>query len=258
MNKVFAVAGVVVKELYRRKDFYVLFILTVLITLLAGAVRFFEDDRIVRYLKEVCLLLIWISALVVAITTAARQIPFERESRTIFPLLAKPISRSQLVLGKFFGCWFASGLALLLFYLFFGVVSASREQSLPLANYTQALWMHWQMLGVVIAMTLLGSIALSTVAANVTIIFIATLGILFVGPFLNKVAARMTEPSGSIASAVYYAIPHLEFFDLRNRIIHGWTRVDWIHIGAATLYAWVYVAFFLIVACIVFRRKALN
>jgi len=28
MNKIFAIAGVVIKELYRRKDFYVLFVLT--------------------------------------------------------------------------------------------------------------------------------------------------------------------------------------------------------------------------------------
>ena len=32
MTKIFAVASVVIRELYRRKDFYVLFILTVLIT----------------------------------------------------------------------------------------------------------------------------------------------------------------------------------------------------------------------------------
>src|ERR1044071_7985069 len=76
MNKIFAVAGVVIKELYRRKDFYVLFIMTVLITLLMASVNFFNDDRIVRFLKEICLTLIWLSALVIAVTTAARQIPF--------------------------------------------------------------------------------------------------------------------------------------------------------------------------------------
>ena len=34
MNTVFAIASVVIKELYRRKDFYVLFVLTALITVL--------------------------------------------------------------------------------------------------------------------------------------------------------------------------------------------------------------------------------
>ena len=134
MNKVLALAGVVIKELYRRKDFYVLFVLTAVITLLLASVNLFHDDRIVRYLKEICLLLIWVSALVIAVGTAARQIPAERESRTIFPLLAKPVSRWQVILGKFFGCWFATGLALLVFYSFFTIVSATREGHWPLAN----------------------------------------------------------------------------------------------------------------------------
>src|SRR6516162_10421251 len=129
MNTVFAIASVVIKELYRRKDFYVLFVMTALITLIMGSVTFFNDPKIARYLKEICLLLIWISALVIAIATTARQIPAERENRAIFPLLAKPVTRAHVVVGKFLGCWLACGLALLVFYLFFGVISGSREHS---------------------------------------------------------------------------------------------------------------------------------
>src|SRR5256885_14832809 len=103
MNNLLAVASVVIKELYRRKDFYVLFVLTAVITLLMGSLNFFNDDKVVRYLKEICLLLIWVSLLAIAVGTSARQIPAERENRTIFPLLAKPITRGQFVAGKFLG-----------------------------------------------------------------------------------------------------------------------------------------------------------
>lgn len=112
MNTIWALTGVVIRELYRRKDFYVLFVLTAMITLFAASVQFFHDPNIVRYVKDLCMLLIWISALIVTIAMAARQIPAERESRTIFPLLAKPVTRGQIILGKFFGCWLASGIAL--------------------------------------------------------------------------------------------------------------------------------------------------
>src|SRR6516225_4408601 len=149
MNTVFALAGVVIKELYRRKDFYVLFILTAVLTVLLGFGNFFNDAKIVRYVKEICLLLIWVSALVIAIGTTARQIPAERENRTIFPLLAKPVTRGQVIVGKFAGCWLATGLALVVFYLFFAVVSGSRENHWPLLNLLQALWLQWFMLGVV-------------------------------------------------------------------------------------------------------------
>src|ERR1700704_546017 len=123
MDKIVAIAMVVIKELFRRKDFYALFVLTALITLVLGSVNFFNEAHIVRYLKEICLFLIWASSLVIAITTTARQIPAERESRTIFPLIAKPVTRTHVVLGKFLGCWQASGLTLVVFYVFFAIVS---------------------------------------------------------------------------------------------------------------------------------------
>src|SRR5690242_18642016 len=158
MRTILALTGVVIKELYRRKDFYVLFLLTAFITLLLGSVKFFNDEHIVRYVKEICLLLIWVSSLVIAIVTTARQIPAEKENRTLFPLLAKPVSRAQVVAGKFAGCWLACALVLIVFYVFFVVISGSREHSWPILSYFQALWLQWMMLGVVIAFVLFGSV----------------------------------------------------------------------------------------------------
>src|SRR6516164_564953 len=178
MNTVFALASVVIKELYRRKDFYVLFVMTALITLIMGSVTFFNDPKIARYLKEICLLLIWISALVIAIGTTARQIPAERENRTIFPLLAKPVTRGQVVVGKFAGCWLACGVALVMFYVFFGVISAAREGHWPLVQYFQAFWLQYAMVGVVVALVLLGSVVFTAPSSNASISFVVVIGIL--------------------------------------------------------------------------------
>lgn len=258
MDKTLAIASVVVKELYRRKDFYVLFVLTALITLLMGSVSFFDDRSIVRYLKEICLLLIWVSALVIAIMTAARQLPSERENRTIFPLLAKPVTRAHLIAGKFFGCWAATGLALLVFYVFFSVISGAKEQAWPMAGYFQALWMHWTMLGIVIALTILGSIVFSAPSANATIVFVVAVAILFVGRHLNKVAMGLPEPANSLVYSVYFLIPHLEFFDLRDLVIHSSGMAPWSACLLATLYGVAYSGLFLVAAWLAFRRKPLN
>lgn len=258
MNTVWALAKVVVLEMVRRKDFYVLFILTMLLTLTAGSVNLFNDDRIVRYLKEICLLLIWVSALVIAITSAARQIPAERESRTIFPLLAKPVTRAQFLVGKFLGCWLAVGLALGVFYLFFGGVSAAREQHWPGLSYLQAAWLHWLMLGIVIAAALLGSLVFAAPSSNGTILFVCAGGILLLGRHLNKVALQLAEPAQSLLYAFYFVIPHLELFDVRDRITHNLELIPWGIVALATLYAAAYTAFFLFAAWLVFRRRPLN
>lgn len=258
MNTIWALAGVVIKELYRRKDFYVLFVLTALITIAAGSVQFFHDDHIVRYIKDLCLLLIWISALLITIATAARQIPAERESRTIFPLLAKPVTRAQVILGKFAGCWLASGLALVVFYFFFAVVTGSREQSWPVLSYLQAMTLQWVMLGVVTAMTLLGSVVFTAASSTVTILFIIVAGILFLGRHLNTIALHHAEPLRSLIYTIYFLIPHLELFDVRERLVNDWGLVSWPVCGLAVLYAAAYTALFLLLTWLGFRRKSLN
>jgi len=242
MNNIFALAGVVIKELYRRKDFYVLFVMTALITLILGSVNLFNDDQIIRYLKEICLLLIWISSLVIAITTAARQIPAERESRTIFPLLAKPVSRAQLIGG----------------YFFFGMIAGSREHALAMGPYLEAMWLHWMCLGIVIALALLGSIVLSAPSSNATICFIVVIGLLFAGQYLNRIAAGIGGVRGGIVYAIYYMVPHLEFFDIRQIVIHNHGPVSVFAVGGATLYGGLYAAMLLTVAWGLFRRKALT
>ena len=258
MNTIWALAGVVIKELYRRKDFYVLFVLTALITLAAGSVQFFHDDHIVRYIKDLCLLLIWVSALLITIATAARQIPAERESRTIFPLLAKPVTRAQVILGKFAGCWLASGLTLVVFYFFFAVVTGSREQSWPVLSYLQAMGLQWVMLGVVTAMTLLGSVVFTAASSTVTILFIIVAGILFLGRHLNTIALHHAEPLRTLIYTVYFLIPHLELFDVRERLVNDWGLVSWPVCGLAVLYAAAYTALFLLLTWLGFRRKSLN
>ncbi len=258
MNKVLALSGVVIKELYRRKDFYVLFVLTAVITLVMGSVSFFNDAKIARYLKEICLLLIWISALVIAIATTARQIPAERENRTIFPLLAKPVTRAHVVVGKFLGCWLACGIALLVFYIFFGVVSGARENQWPLAQFTQAAWLQWVMLGVVVALVLLGSVVFAAPSSNSTICFVVVLGILLLGRHLNQVALQQAEPLRSIVYTIYFFIPHLEWYDVRPLVVYNQGLIGWGNILLATVYAWVYSAALLLATWLVFRRKALN
>lgn len=258
MNTIWALATVVIKELYRRKDFYVLFVLTALITLAAASVNFFNDPKIVRYVKDICLLLIWLSTLVIAVTTTARQIPAERENRTIFPLLAKPVSRGQVVVGKFLGCWLATGIALLMFYVFFVGVTGWREPHLHLGAYAKSMILHWMMLGIVTALTLLGSVVFAAPSSNVTISLVTIFGILMLGEHLAKLAARQSEPVKSVVSAIFYCIPHIELFDVRAQVVNDQIMPGLVDCSLAALYALSYLAVLLYATWLVFRRKSLS
>lgn len=259
MNVIWAIASVVLKEMVRRKDFYVLFVITALITLLMGSVSIFNDSSIAGYLKELCLLLIWICSLVIAISTTARQLHAEKENRTIFPLLAKPVSRAQFLLGKFLGCWLASGIALLVFYLFLGAVAGSREHTWPVQSYVTALTLHWAALAVVVALTLAGSLVFTAPSSNITICFIAVLGIIWLEPHLNTVALRSGGAVGSALYALYFMLPRIDWaFSVRDLLVFNNPLPGPVICGAAVLFYAAYAAALLTAAWLLFRRKALN
>jgi ABC-type transport system involved in multi-copper enzyme maturation permease subunit len=199
-----------------------------------------------------------VSSIVIATVTAARQIPAERDSRTIFPLLAKPISRWQVLVGKFLGCWAACVLSLTVFYAFFIVLSGTREQFWPLANCLQAYWLHCLFCAVVVAMTLLGSVVYTAASANVTITVSLIVAILLLGRHLHKVAVRVGGVAGRLLEAAYFAIPHLEWFDVRDLIIHNWPPLAGSVIVLDTVYAALFSGVFLMLAWFRFRRMALN
>ena len=87
---------------------------------------------------------------------------------------------------------------------------------------------------------------------------VVVLGILLLGRYLNQVALQQPEPLSSLVYGLYFLIPHLEWYDVRDLIIYDWNPVGWLDCALATLYAAVYMALLLFATWLVFRRKALN
>jgi hypothetical protein len=78
------------------------------------------------------------------------------------------------------------------------------------------------------------------------------------GEHLHKVALRQEEPVQTILSVIYFMIPHLEWYDIRDRVIYDHAAVAWGPMGLVTLYAVAYAGLFLFLAWLVFRRKGLT
>jgi len=182
----------------------------------------------------------------------------EREARTIFPLLAKPVSRAQVVAGKFLGCWLATGVALVVFYFFFAIITGSHEHIWPWLMYLQAAWLQWCMLAIVIGLVLLGSIYFAAPSSTSTISFIVIVGILGIGSHLKVVALQQPEPMQFILTVIYFVMPHLEWFDLRDFVVYDQTLVSWAALTLATGYAAVWTGVFLLLAWFGFSRKNLT
>lgn len=255
LRTVWNVARLLLLELYRRRDVYVALILAVLVVVPLASVNIFGTEGVVRYLSELSLVLIWVVSVVVGISMASRQVPRELETRTVLPLLAKPVRRSDVLVGKFLGAGMATASAVLLFYLFF--VGLALLKGLALGpTFLQGVFMHVVFCFFLSSVAMLFSV-LFTASATVTLASVLTIGMLVFGARLPHLAEQSGGAAAWALRAVHLLAPHFEFFDLRMRIVHGWPPAEWWAAGLAVLYAIVYSALALTVACAVFRRKAL-
>ena len=242
-------------ELWRRHDIFALLILAFALMVPLSLAAPFGAAGASRYLDEAALLLVWGFSLFVSLGTGARLFPPEFTSRTIYPFLAKPISRGTLLVGKYLGAVAASWSALLFFYVLFALCAFLRGGAVSV-ELAQGVVLHMAFVALAVAVSLFGSLIV-TPSANVTLSAVALVSMFFFGRRLPEYADSTAAPLSWLVDAVYVVGPHAEFFDMRQRLIHGWGAVDAAVFCAVLLYAAVYVAMLLYFSVLALKRKKL-
>ena len=241
-------------ELWRRNDIFGLLVLALALIVPLGAATPFGAEGASRYLDEAALLLIWAFSLFIALGTGSRLFPPEFEHRTIYPLLSKPVSRGVLLVGKYLGAVTASVSALAFFYLLFALSVGLRGGGWFAPDLLQAFALHAAFVAVAVALALLGSLLL-TPSANLTLCALALTGMFFFGRRLPDYAGNVSAPLAAAMRVVYAVAPHSEFFDLRQRVVHGWGGVEWTVLLAVAGYAFFYASALLALAALALKRK---
>ncbi|MFM1918676.1 MAG: hypothetical protein RLZZ303_310 [Candidatus Hydrogenedentota bacterium] len=243
MEKIWGIAQTTITESFRRKDPYVVLIIAALIVFGAGLFSRFGTEGVGKFVKDVGFTVTGGMAVLICVITAARQLPTEIQNRTLYPLLAKPVSRTQVFLGKYLGvCVMASAVVLLFsieLYLLF------RFLGIPVSGvFWQALYLRVVSMWIIAGLTLTLSVFLNH-AANVTISMLLALAM---QTFANTIITVRTELEGltlRVFDAIYWLLPHLEFFDLTKREVHGYALTPMWVLAFLTLYGVVYSAIFM-------------
>ena len=256
MTPVLAIVRLVIKEIFRKKDFYVALILIGVILFYAQGLQFYNVQNISRYLMEIGLALIFLFSVILTVALASRQYPSEIQNRTGPLMLAKPISRTQFVLGKFTGSFLAGASCFGVFYALFIFIVWSKAGALDWPLAIQAFYLFVLNLLVLSAMASAFSYSM-TVSANVTVSLVLYILINTYGAGLRQSASGFTPSLKMLCEFLYFVWPHFEFFDLRHRFIHEWSALPASLVGVITLYALVYTAVFLAWACSALRKRAL-
>jgi Cu-processing system permease protein len=231
-------------------------ILSVVMLFYASRLQFYNVENIYKYLVEIGLALCFVFSAILTVVLAARQYPSETQNRTLQVLMSKPIPRLYFVLGKFLGSLAAGTLCFMVFYAVFLFFVAPKFHGPWIPIATQTFYLFFLNLMVLTAMTSGLSYSL-TVSANVAITLIVFALINTYGMALKTSSAGLFWLSRWLANGCYYLLPHFEFFDARQRFIHGWEPVSVNLVVFLTGYAILYSGFFLMIGTLLFRRKSL-
>jgi Cu-processing system permease protein len=241
MRNIFILAGCVLKELIRRKDLYLIFALLLVILFYSGSLSFGGESNFQRYFKEIGISFTYIFSIIIAATFASRQIPQETETKSAYHILARPVSRGEFIMGKFFGVFFVAAVSFSAFYTVYIIsLVLHRDFSTPPILFIEGYILHMCLLSFFTALTILFSLFLSA-ASNAIVILILYFG---------------TNWFGAVFPAYIY-LPHPELFDMRDKIIHSWDTVPANVMLFLTLYALAYTILFLFTSYTVFRKRNL-
>ncbi len=254
--RIACLARIVWMEMLRRKDAYVLLILLGALLAALVSLNVFGLAGLTVYVKDAGLLVVWVFGWILSIHVGCRELPQEEQRGVVFSLLAKPVSRLELILGKWLGAFRVVATALFAFYLLLGVVVVLHggRGSLDWTAYAQGYMLHAAALGMLVAMGLLFSTRMHQDAATaLTTVF--SLGALLMVPRLPALMAHSRGASGFVTHAIYHLMPHFGLLDMRKRIVHNHGPAAGWALGLALLYAAVYTALLLWAAWLSYRNK---
>lgn len=255
MKNMYYVMKNVFYEYIAKKDVYVLFFVMMLVVFLTGYLTVFNLDEEAKILKDIPLFFMPIFSLLVGVITIFGQLDKEIKNRTLYPLLAKPISKAEFLLGKFMGSLCITLLFLYIVALFYWGFLSLRGLSLDVVFVHYLILLTFRIF-MIISFTLLLSVFMTPAATfTVAILFFLisdeiprTLSEIMYMHDINPVIAVLLR-------SLYLVIPQTDVFDISRAVIHGWEPLPTYLMLPIVAYGLLYSLFFLFLASWSFHKK---
>jgi ABC-type transport system involved in multi-copper enzyme maturation permease subunit len=255
----------VFRESVRDKVLYNLVVFAVLLMAASYLLGQLTAGQDIKIIKDLGLAAISAFGLAIAVFIGIGLVWKEVEKRSIYSLLSKPISRPQLVLGKYAGI-------LLTLVVNVAVMTA--------AFYAVLAYMHWMtgpearahwsvpaidlrmlqavvMIGVELALVTAIALFFSTFSSPF-LSALLTVGLWVIGQFsadFRELGTFLESPAaGWVGRVLYYALPNFAGFDIKAQVVSG-TPVPASYIALMSLYGVVYVSLVLVAAVAIFNRR---
>lgn len=253
LTRIAAVAANTFRETVRERVFYNLAIFAILMTLsglLMARLSVRQQDKIIKDIGLACM---DVFGTAIALFMGVGLVSKEIERRSLYPLLAKPLSRDEFFVGRFGGL----GLTLLVNVCIMAVglsVTLWATGSRPDPRLLKGIFAIYLGLLLIVSLALLlSTLTSSALAALVTLCLIVAGRFSDVIRNMNEVAPVVPD---WLVKVLYWAIPNFRNFDFKNAVAYG-DPVPLAALGSVTVYAIVYIGVVLGMGLRAFRSREL-
>lgn len=255
LRQMSAISKITMLEGARKHIFHVLMLFALTLIAISTLLGFFDHNVQIKIVKDLCLVAIMVSSGLIAITLSVSGVPSEIESKTVYPVMAKPMARWQFILGKYLGTMgtVAIGMGILLaafaaiLLAFAGHVDVGVLLVIPFLLLEAA---------ILAAVALFLSTVSSTPLAWFLSIIVYVLGNIKFGMYSFITAHDQSIVGRFAAGVMYQALPNLECFNFKDSLVHG-LPVPAEYLFQTAIYGILYTAFLLTLASLTFSRKEL-
>jgi ABC-type transport system involved in multi-copper enzyme maturation permease subunit len=255
-TRVGAVAGNTLREAIRNRVLYTLLAFALLLigsSILLANLSYVEQGRI---LQDIALGSMRLFGVALAIAVGINLIHREVERRTIYTILAKPISRGEFLLGKYLGLVATIWMLVAIMSVVFVAVSLADGTPVGLGHAAALLLLGMELAVVVGVATLFSAFTTPTLSALFTTA-------LWVAGNLTRDLEQLAQQTRvdeiiGVARVLHQVLPDLAAFNLSLKATHGLPIAAAAEVGLPLAYGAAWCAFLLLVAIAIFRRRDLR
>jgi ABC-type transport system involved in multi-copper enzyme maturation permease subunit len=252
MRNFVVVAGNTFRETLRDKILYNLVLFAFMLigaSVLFGTLTIGEQSRIIN---DFGLAAINLVSVTIGIFVGIGLVTKEIERRTIYTILARPITRVQFILGKYLGLvWILAVNIAIMFAMFLLTIWFS-------GNIVH--WSLFQAIQLILVETLLvtAMAMFFSTFSTATLSATFTIGLYIIGHLMGDLKGIAEKSHNQLTdfvmTSLYYICPNLELLNIKGLAASG-TLVDLGYQMTATAYGVLYACLLLTGACWVFRRR---
>jgi ABC-type transport system involved in multi-copper enzyme maturation permease subunit len=255
----------VFRESVRDKVLYNLVLFALLLIGASYLIGQLTAGQDVKIIKDLGLAATSIFGLFIAIFIGIGLVSKEVERRSIYSLLAKPIRRDQLLLGKYAGLILTLAVNLLIMAVALYAVlaymawklgpEAAAQSGIPVLDpmLTRAIGLTFVELAIVTAIAIFFS-TFSTPVLSAALTFGIFVAGRFSGDLRNFDQVVQSQAVARLTQLLYWILPNLAPFDVRAQVVHG-QAVPLGYVALTSAYGLLYIAALLVPAAVIFSRR---